>query len=265
MNLWVLFLCRFFIQSSVKLKKIIFTALLTAIGEVFVLCIPVGNSGMKIIIGFGGITALAIYWLFKPKYREYFYKLLMYSYLAIFILGGILVFLESILGRKKVSMVSWAILVVFLVFLIERVYIKINTKSDFRNVVLTFSEGRCCRMIALVDSGNGLTEPISKMPVSVIEERVMEPYKELLREDRFRIVPFHSVGKESGILEAYFIEKMEIENEGESRIIEQPVIAIAKEAISINGNYQMILHPELLKQGGINCDFKCNITRRGTL
>lgn len=245
MNLWVLFLCRFFIQSSVKIKKVIFTALLTAMGEVFVLCIPIGSSSMKIIWGFGGITALSIYWLFKPRYWEYFYKLLMYSYLAIFLLGGILVLLESILGRKKVSMVSWGILVVFLVFLIEKVYIKINRKSDFRKVILTFSEGKCCQAIALVDSGNGLTEPISKMPVSIIEERAIEPYKELLREDKFRIVPFHSVGKENGVLEAYFIEKMEIENEGENRIIKKPVIAITKENISANGNYQMILHPKL--------------------
>lgn len=230
-------------------------ALLTAVGEVFILCIPVGSSIGKIILGFGGITAFVIYWLFRPKSRRYFYKLLIYSYLAIFILGGILILLESILGGKNVSMITWGILVVFLVILIENVYIKINTKNDFYQVVLTLSERCQCKVIALEDSGNGLVDPISKMPVSIIEERVIERYKEELREEKFRLIPFHSVGKDRGILEAYFIEKIEIKHEGENRIIHQPIIAITKDTISANRNYQMILHPALLKQGGINSDF----------
>lgn len=230
-------------------------ALLTAVGEVLMLCIPVGSSVAKIILGFGGITALMVYWLFRPKSRSYFYKLLIYSYLAIFILGGILILLESILGRKKISMISWGILVVFLVILIENVYIKINTKSDFYQVILTLSEKCQCQVTALVDSGNGLVEPISKMPVSIIEERVIERYKEELREEKFRLIPFHSVGRDNGILEAYFIEKIEIKHEGENRIVHQPIIAITKDTISANKNYQMILHPSILKQGGINSDF----------
>lgn len=255
MNLWVLFLCRFFIHSSVKKSKVIIAALLTALGEVFIVCVPGGNSGVKIILGFGGITAFVVYWLFRPKSRQYFYKLLIYSYLAIFILGGILILLESIFGKKEVSMISWGILVVFLVFLIKNVYIKINTKSDFYQVVLTLSGNSQCHVTALVDSGNGLIDPISKIPVSIIEERVIERYKEELREEKFRLIPFHSVGKDRGILEAYFIEKMEIKNEGENKIIYQPIIAITKDTISTNKNYQMILHPNILKQGGINSDF----------
>ena len=163
--------------------------------------------------------------------------------------------MESILERKNVSMISWGVLVVFLVILIENVYIKINTKSDFYQVVLTLSEKSQCQVTALVDSGNGLIDPISKIPVSIVEERVIGRYREELKEEKFRLIPFHSVGNDSGILEAYFIEKMEIENEGENKIIKHPIIAITKDTISANKNYQMILHPNILKQGGINSDF----------
>ncbi len=255
MNLWVLFLCRFFIASKVKKSKVIIAALFTAVGEVLVLCIPFGSSTVKIIVGFGGVTAFIICWLFRPESREYFLKLLIYSYLTIFILGGILILIENVLGRKKVSMLSWGIVVVFLVVVIEKIYIKISAKNDFVEVVLTISENQQCQVTALVDSGNGLIEPISKLPVSIVEEQVLRRYKDLLQEEKFRLVPFHSVGQEHGILEAYFIEKMEIKCEGEPVFIKQPIIAIAKGKISANEKYQMILHPNILKQGGINSDF----------
>ena len=254
MNLWVLFLCRFFLQSSVKRGKVISAALLAALGEVLILCIPYGNSGVKILAGFGGVTALVIYLLFRPVNREYFCRLFLYFYLSVFVLGGTLLLIESILGRRKISMISWGILVVMLVILVESVYIKVKVKDDFCQVVLSFSEEKKCQITALIDSGNGLLEPISKMPVSIIEERVARPYKECLKQEKFRMVPFHSLGEERGILEAYFIEKMEIRNKEGVRIITNPIIAVSKGIISANEKYQMILQPEIFKYGGIEYD-----------
>ena len=214
MNLWVLFLCRFLAQSSVNNKKVILTALLTALGETFILCVPVASAVMKIILGFGGITIIAVYGLFRPQSREYFYRLLIYSYLAIFVLGGILILLESVFEKKKISMTTWGILVVLFVFLIEEIYIKINRKSEFCQVILTLAEGIQCQVTALIDSGNGLVEPISKSPVSIVEEGVIGVYKNYLRAEKFRMIPYHSVGKDRGMLEAYFIDCMEIKGEG---------------------------------------------------
>ena len=255
MNLWVLFLCRFLIASRVKKIKILFAAMMAATGEVWVLCIPFGGSSIKILVGFGGVTALVIYWLFRPRCREYFFKLLSCFYFSIFILGGTFLLLETMWEGKRISMYVWGVLVVFMVFIVEKVYIRVTAKSDFREVVLTISENRMCRVWALVDSGNGLVEPISGSSVSVVEEEAVVAYKDLFQKEKFRLVPFHSVGKERGMLEAYFIDKMEIKNEGESWSVKNPMIAIAKEKISTSGNYQMILHPNILEQGGKKSDF----------
>ena len=151
-------------------------------------------------------------------------------------------------------MISWGILVVFLVILVEILYIKCKMKNDFCQVVLTFSEKKTCQVTALLDSGNGLIEPISKMPVSIIEERIAEPYKEYLKKEKFRMVPFHSLGEDRGMLEAYFIEKMEIRGKEGVRVIKNPIIAISKGSISANEKYQMILQPEILKYGGVEYD-----------
>ena len=254
MNLWVLFLCRFFIQSKVSVWKVILAALATALCETAVVCIPYGNGPGKIVFGFGGIMALCNYCLFRPKSRGYFCKLLMYSYLTIFILGGAMLGIENIGGRTYMSPISWSVMMVLLVFLIQMLVLKIKVKNDIYQVILTIAENKKCIVTALNDSGNGLEEPISKMPVSIVEENVIRPYKEGLKADKFRIVPFHSIGEEKGILGAYFIEKMEIVKEGENRIIFNPMIAITKDRISTGENYQMILHPALLEQGGRNND-----------
>ena len=198
--------------------------------------------------------ALCTYGLFKPKSRSYFCKLLVYNYLTIFVLGGTMILIESIGGKKYLSPIAWGLLVVFLVFFIEIILGKMHVKKDIYQVVLTITENKKCLVTALCDSGNGLEEPISKVPVSVVEEKLIRPYKEGLKKEKFRMVPFHSIGKERGILEAYFIEKMEIVNEGENMVIVNPMIAITKDKISAGENYQMILHPALLEQGGINSD-----------
>ena len=229
-------------------------AVVTSLCETIILCFPYGGSMGKIVLGYGGIMALGTYGLFKPKSRSYFCKLLVYNYLTIFVLGGTMILIESIGGKKYMSPVTWGILVVLLVFCIELILGKINAKNDIYQVMLTIAENRKCMVTALCDSGNGLEEPISKVPVSVVEENFIRPYKEGLKKEKFRMVPFHSIGKEQGLLEAYFIEKMEIVSEGENRVIFNPMIAITKDRISASENYQMILHPALLEQGGRNSD-----------
>lgn len=246
MNLWVLFLCRFFLHSSVKKTKVFLYSFAAACGEVILLCIHIGNSQAKIVIGYGGITALVCYCLFRPKSKQYFYRILMTCYLSAIIPGGILLGIENIIGKKNLSLSLVGILVVVSVFGIEITYKKWNQKKEFYEVEIYFSSNESCLVSALFDSGNGLIEPISKMPVSVVDADIAERYKCSLKEENFRIIPFHSIGKDKGIMEAYFVEKIEIKREGENIVVEKPMIAFTKDAVSVNGKYQMILHPEII-------------------
>lgn len=229
--------------------------MLAALGEVFIVCIPLGTAGGKLILGFGLITALIVAWLFRPGSLKYYYKLLVYSYLSALLLGSALLILETIWGRSKISLSVVGMGIVILFVLIKKIYEKIRWKSEFGEVVLTLGKDEKCVVNALIDSGNSLIEPISKTPVSLVEEKAIIPYKTYLHKENFRVIPYHSVGNAHGILEAYFIEKMEIKKDGERIIIQKPLIAITKEMISANERYQMILHPTILKQGGMDFDF----------
>ena len=246
MNLWVLFLCRFFLHSEVKRRKVCGYALIAALAEVILLCVPIGNSYLKIMLGYGGITALVCYLLFRPKTKKYYYRILMTCYLAAILLGGIFLGIENNIPKKSLPISLLGILVVLLVIGIEVTYKKWNQKSMFYEVEIYFTPNESCRVSALIDSGNGLIEPISKLPVSVLDAAVAERFQNSMREENFRLIPFHSIGKDNGVLEAYFVEKLEVKREGENVIIQRPVIAFTKDVISTNGMYQMILHPEII-------------------
>ena len=246
MNLWVLFLCRFFLHSKVRRRWVLACALLAACGETILLCIPIWNSHLKIVVGYGGITTLVCYCLFRPRTRQYFYKILETCYLSAIILGGTLIGVENIFGKKSLSLSLLGILVVALVWGIEVIYKRWNQKKEFYEVEIYFSPNDSCKVSALLDSGNGLMEPISKMPVSVLEAEVADRYRSQLKKENFRIIPFHSIGEDKGIMESYFVEKIEIKREGENIVVKKPILAITKDAISISGKYQMILHPEIL-------------------
>lgn len=247
MNLWVLFLCSFLVHSRIRKRRIFLFSLIAALGQTLILCIPLGNSSFKIIVGFGGITAISIYFLFRPKSKVYFYRLLGFSYLSAGILGASMTILELITLQQSFSLWEMCILVTFATELIKFIYKKIAVKSIFSEVELILSKDCKCSVTALIDSGNGLLEPLSKKPVSIIEKASIEKFQKELKAENFRVVPFTSVGKERGILEAYFIEELVIKKDGECIMVEKPVIAIAKDIISAKKEYQMILHPALLE------------------
>lgn len=251
MNLWVLFLCRIFVHSKVSMKRVLLAAVIASAGECLILFLPFGVSQIKIILGFGGVTAGIIYYLFCPKSRERFQKLLLAAYLAALLLGGCLELMESIFYWEQESVLGLSTMTMLCGICIKYIYerYKNGLKSDFIEVLLIFSTGESCKVTALVDSGNGLIEPISKKPVSLVEKRVLKPFEKELQPNSFRLVPFHSVGKSKGMIEAYSIEKMEMKKEGECIVIEKPMIGITKEVIAANEKYQMILHPALLELG----------------
>ena len=118
-------------------------------------------------------------------------------------------------------------------------------------------EGGCSvKLRALSDSGNSLTEPISKRPVSVVHTSVISKLGLREKQERFRVVPYHSVGKEHGLMNAWMVEEMEIHTEGQRRIIYGAVLA-EYEHMPEDRDYRMLMHPALLmEEKGDNHDFE---------
>ena len=99
---------------------------------------------------------------------------------------------------------------------------------------------------ALLDTGNGLYDPISHQPVLLGDAGFLNTLLKKEEEPVMRIIPFHSVGKETGLLRAFQAESLEIASGDGWRCIDKPWVAICDKYVSADGEYEIILHPEML-------------------
>jgi len=99
---------------------------------------------------------------------------------------------------------------------------------------------------ALLDTGNTLTEPISGKPVHVMEEHYVNELvgEKELTDLNLRLIPFHSIGKNNGIITGIIADSMVIHKEPDI-FVEKPVIGIYKGSLSQGNSYSMLLNSSL--------------------
>lgn len=132
--------------------------------------------------------------------------------------------------------------------LLERIQ---EEKSILR--VRLYHKGRMADTYGLVDTGNGLVDPISKEPVIIIQKSLSEKLllKEVVGEQKgYRVIPYGSIGRKKGILEAFRIDSLEIlkerENGKDEAVIREKVLCAVYEENYSNNAYEVILTPLLL-------------------
>lgn len=100
---------------------------------------------------------------------------------------------------------------------------------------------------AFLDTGNHLTDPMSGKPVCVVSKQLAEKISDCFKPEKYHAVPFRSIGRECGILDAYELQEMVIEDEERQIRKERVIVAICNTGIPEESIYQMILHPRLLE------------------
>ncbi|WP_418790556.1 sigma-E processing peptidase SpoIIGA [Phosphitispora sp. TUW77] len=123
---------------------------------------------------------------------------------------------------------------------------------------------------ALIDTGNQLQDPLSKIPVIVVEYGVLknlfpaevrlafensnDPDLMLALDSlsntpwvtRFRVIPFCSLGKEHGMLIGFCPDRVEIWDGSKPVSIKKVIVGIYNRQLSPEGSYKALLHPEAL-------------------
>lgn len=206
------------------------------------LCLP-GSllSGIFVKV----ITALLMLKITAPfqKGKELLTGMLLYFTFAFFLGGGMLfvkrLLLEnSIRVQGELLMLSGMAIYGLAAFLQDWKQRKMQT--HFCRVWLPGDDGNFA-ITGLIDTGNGLIEPVSRKPVAVLDEVCFEKMSHCKRPEKYRIIPFHSIGTERGMLDAYEIEEIQLEEETGRRRLKQVMIAVCRERVSGRKKYQMIL------------------------
>lgn len=249
MNLFLLRLTGRILGKSTSLGRCFCGSAIGSAGYCTVLCLPGIPYVWKVFIGMipVGLFMTKLGLETKGK-RELLYGM-GFLFTCSFLLGGFILFLKERLlfsgGYGNSATVT--ILCGFIGYELADQGLKYwrqKKEERFRKVKLTADRGEI-EVWALVDTGCGLVDPLSKRPVAVLEEDVWSQMSRQMRQEKYKVIPFHSIGKEHGFLEGYEVESMEVIGEVGERHCQKVIIAVFKGKLSKNGGYQMILPPEL--------------------
>ena len=251
MNMYILTLTTRSLRRTATRKRIIGVSALTAALYCAILCIPEisyeGKAGLFLL----PTSILFVKLGCQTKGIRQLLRAMGFLFTYAILLGGFMLFArgqstwiakkeETIWGLLGVGYVGYALVDLGLKKWKE------EQRQHFCRVNIPYEGHEVC-VQALIDTGNSLVEPISQKPVTILEERVWEQLPMLKREEKFRMVPYNSIGKSQGMMEAYEVEQLTIEANDRRILCEKVMVGICKGQIASKGDYQMILHPKLLE------------------
>lgn len=232
-------------------------------------------------------SVIMVLTVFGYKRFKYFISGLMTFYLTTFLVGGSLmgihyfvqfdmnlsssVFMASVKGFG--DPISWLFVVIgfplawqFSKRNFERIEV---AKIQFnQKVLLEIVLGeKSYNFTGLVDSGNQLYDPISKMPVMFLSvKKIVEELPEALKEialsseqvimgnkplapeweNRMRVVPYKVLGKEHQLIIAIKPDDIIITQNGETIKVDKGLVSFTMQELSSDDSFQCIVHPKML-------------------
>ncbi|MCI9087802.1 MAG: sigma-E processing peptidase SpoIIGA [Clostridia bacterium] len=293
MNYIILFATGYLMKIKMKQLRLIVSSILGGIYAViaYLEILPIYSSfGMKVVL-----SILMVYIAFKPKGVKILSKQLIIFYLTSFVFGGcafaLLYFVkpQDILMRNGVYVGTYPIKIALLGGIVGFIitYIafrivknKLRRKDILYNIEITLQEKRL-KVKAMLDTGNLLKDPISKMPVIVVEKeqlysllpiQLLDHIEEWIGGDekflnqieekeliaRFRIIPFSSVGKQNGLMLGFKADQVEIEKEEDIQVRKDVIIGIFNQKLSKDKRYSALIGLDLLEERGENNELITN-------
>lgn len=247
MNIYLLALVNKMLHQTVSKSRIIRGAACGALLSLLSFLVP-----MKLLWCMGLSVCLSVVCMtiitFRTHRLESFWCVLEKMAVGTIFLGGGIVVLLRILPKGDNSFLKiTAILAtggILYIFFAE--FVKKNKKNkDVCRVTLFGKEKKSVE--ALLDTGNGLREPISGKPVAILDREIFE---QIFGEEKpigFRMIPYHSIGKRHGVLPGYLLEKIVVETKDGAKEYQEIYVGISDNIISGTDTYKMIMHPEILK------------------
>lgn len=255
-NFWMNTVILFSIRQITKTCRT-FYCLAAAVFGAFVSCMLItvylkqGNMGIAVLCQL--LLAAAMNWIaFGGK------KLLWHSFLFLItgaLTAGIFQWICSAFGTviKKdgiiVGIVS-ILCVILCVILEKRSRILWKEEHMKTKTVLEFENRKICAT-ALMDTGNKLYDPFFHKPVILVNETMMKELIECCRKthpEKLQYIPFHSVGKEDGMLEGMTFDCVKIQWQGKMFKFPEVIAASTKETLYKGKDYQVIFHCGLLEE-----------------
>ncbi len=248
MNFYVLLLTNYSTLRTASWKRIILGA---ACGALFCIMPFLGNGyiGVKLCVSCILGTIIMIVVAFPIKSLQGFFTILKKMLCYSFLLGGVILFLIRQIPMLRpfltgiIGIMGVGACVCIIVLIGRQRSEKKRNKSVCRATLIQKSSQMT--VTALIDSGNSLVEPISGKPVCIIEQSLFDS---LWRggDYLYRIVPYHSIGKNHGVLQGYLLSELKLDMGGMVKSFQNVYVAVCQERI--RDGIKMLVNPMLFQK-----------------
>ena len=288
MNYIILFATGYIMKLKMKHWKLILSALLGGIYAVisYLEILPLYSSiPMKILL-----SALMVYIAFSAKSIKILSKQLVLFYLTSFVFGGcafaLLYFIRPqdifmhngvYVGTYPVKIALLGGIVGFIVTYIAFKIVKTKlSKKDMIHSICIKIGGKELNVKAMLDTGNLLKEPITGIPVVVVEKEklysilpanLLDHIEEFIGGDgtkrienleekayltKLRLIPFSSIGTHNGLMLGLKADEVTITKEEQIETRKDIIIGIFPNKLSKNNLYSALIGLDLLERSENN-------------
>ena len=233
--------------------------------------------GLNLILKFI-LSIVIIYVAFKPKDIKEVSKFIIFFYLTSFTFGGAALGVIYMVNTGKISIQNGVIVgnytlkTIFIGIIIALIVVigafkfvksKISKKDLFCNITVKINQ-KNIKTRAMIDTGNLLKEPITNIPVIVMEheilckavpKEILENIDNILGGDlssiqektkqeymsKLKVIPFSSLGKQNGMLLGLRADGLEIEVDDGIKKVDKIIIGIYNKKLSKKGEYSALL------------------------
>lgn len=278
MNSIIIYATAIITKSKIKHIRILISSLIGAIYSVlsYISNLAIfSNLFTKILL-----SIIMVYIAFNPKDIKALGKIILLFYLTSFVFGGVafaMIYIikpQNILMKDGLFLGTYPLKTIFIGAIVASIILitgfkvvksKFSKKDMFCNINIKI-KGKEKKIKLMVDTGNLLKDPISGMPVIVIEHTELYDIlpKELLNnlekilggdlkgipEDikneylsKLRVIPYSSLGKQNGMLLGIKADEVKVEDE---TIKNNVIIGIYNKALTKRGEYNGLIGIELI-------------------
>lgn len=285
----IIFLENIFMNSIILLAtgiilktpiRILRNVLGSVLGSVYAIIIYVtkieiySNVFLKIIL-----SLIIVYIAFKPVNFKSLMKHLIIFYLTSFTFGGVafallyfirpqdILFQDGVLiGTYPMKIILAGGIIGFIIITMSFKNIKGKLgKNDMFCLIKIYEKGKELVVKGIIDTGNFLKDPITKIPVIVVERQklyeifpnnVLANIEGIIKgkdielgeySSKIRAIPFNSLGKENGMLLGIKWNRVEIEYQDITKKMDNVIIGIYNGVLSRSGKYSALIGLDVLE------------------
>lgn len=275
-NYIILYVTGVITKAKIKNKKLIISSIIGATYSIiyYILKLEIYSSFILKII----LSAIMIYIAYDTKSFKTLWKKIILFYLVSFVFAGaalgIIYMVNSqditiqngvLVGSYTIKTILIGIIIAFIIINVgfDIVKTKISKKDLICDMEIKINN-KTIKTKAMIDTGNFLKEPITNIPVAVVEHTLLYDAipKEILNNmdkilggdlealsqeiqneymSKLKVIPFSSLGKQNGMLLGIKADKLIIQNEDGDKVIDKVIIGIYNKSLTKRGEYRALV------------------------